>query len=136
MVETLDAPGARPHGRLTTVEVALYRWLHGENIRDHSYLLPSGEPKKLQALTDWSQPDLKDEIEWCVARARSLGLEVTVLDMTRRDLNFPVVRVIVPGMRHCWARLAPGRLYDVPVKLGWQKRALRESEMNPVAYFL
>jgi len=136
VVETLDRRGTKRHGRLTTVEVALERWLRGENIRTHSYLVPSGQPMRLQALTDWSQPDLKDEIDWCVERARSLGLEVLVLDLTRRDLNFPVARVIVPGMRHCWARLAPGRLYDVPVKLGWQKQALRETDLNPIAYFL
>ncbi len=136
LVETLDRRGNKHHGHLTTVEVALERWLRCENIRTHRYLVPSGEPKRLQALTDWSQPDLKDEIEWCVERARSLGLEVLVLDLTRGDLNFPVVRVIVPGMRHCWARLAPGRLYDVPVKLGWQKHALRETDLNPIAYFL
>jgi ribosomal protein S12 methylthiotransferase accessory factor len=136
VVETLDGRRARAHGRFTTVEAALYRWLQRENIKNHRYLMPFGEPKSLRSWTDWSQPDLKDEVEWCVARARRLGLEVFVLNMTRRDLNFPVVRVIVPGMRHFWARLAPGRLYDVPVKLGWQQRALRETELNPIAYFL
>jgi ribosomal protein S12 methylthiotransferase accessory factor len=56
--------------------------------------------------------------------------------MTLPDIGFPVARVIVPGMRHFWARLAPGRLYDVPVKMGWLPRPLREAELNPEAYFL
>jgi oxazoline/thiazoline synthase len=29
-----------------------------------------------------------------------------------------VVKVVVPGLRSFWARFAPGRLYDVPVRLG------------------
>jgi thiazole/oxazole-forming peptide maturase SagD family component len=135
LVDTLDERSARLHGRLTTVEAALRRW-QGEHIRNHRYLVGSGASKKLSDFPDWSTADLKEEIEWCIGRARSLGLEILVLDMTRRDLNFPVARVIVPGMRHCWARLAPGRLYDVPVKLGWQARALKETDLNPTAYFL
>jgi oxazoline/thiazoline synthase len=42
------------------------------------------------------------------------------------------VRVIVPGLRHFYRRFAPGRLYDVPVKLGWRDRPMLESEVNPV----
>jgi ribosomal protein S12 methylthiotransferase accessory factor len=59
-----------------------------------------------------------------------------VLDTTRDDIGFPTVRVAVPGMRHFWARLAPGRLYEVPVALGWLAAPLDESELNPVPFFL
>jgi ribosomal protein S12 methylthiotransferase accessory factor len=59
-----------------------------------------------------------------------------VLDQTRADIGLPVVKVIVPGLRHFWARYAPGRLYDVPVRLGWLDRPLREDELNPIAMFL
>jgi oxazoline/thiazoline synthase len=44
----------------------------------------------------------------------------------------PVARVIVPGLRHFYRRFAPGRLYDVPVKLGWIDRSVRESDLNPL----
>ena len=52
---------------------------------------------------------------------------------TRRapEIGLPVVKVIVPGLRHFWARFAPGRLYDVPVQLGWLPRPLAEEELNP-----
>jgi oxazoline/thiazoline synthase len=40
--------------------------------------------------------------------------------------------VIVPGLRHFYRRFAPGRLYDVPVKLGWRDRPLAEDELNPI----
>jgi len=40
--------------------------------------------------------------------------------------------VIVPGLRHFYRRFAPGRLYDVPVKLGLRDRPLSEDEFNPL----
>ena len=55
----------------------------------------------------------------CVRLARERDLEVLVLDQTRADVGIPVVKVIVPGMRHFWARFGPGRLYDVPAAMGW-----------------
>jgi ribosomal protein S12 methylthiotransferase accessory factor len=58
-----------------------------------------------------------------------------VLDQTRPDIGLAVVKVVVPGMRHFWARLAPGRLYEVPVRLGWLERPLDEDELNPIPIF-
>ena len=58
-----------------------------------------------------------------------------VLDQTRADIGLPVAKVVVPGMRHFWSRLAPGRLYDVPVKLGWLPKRLQEDELNPTPVF-
>jgi YcaO cyclodehydratase, ATP-ad Mg2+-binding len=60
------------------------------------------------------------------------GLDFLVLDQTRPDIQAPVARVIVPGLRHFHPRFASGRLYDVPVKLGLRKRPLREAELNPL----
>ena len=54
-----------------------------------------------------------------------------VLDQTRPDVEVPVVRVTVPGLRHFYRRFAPGRLYDVPVKLGLREQPLSEDELNP-----
>jgi len=71
---------------------------------------------------------------WPASRpARRRGLDVLVLDQTRPDLEIPVARVIVPGLRHLDRRFAPGRLYDVPVELGLRKRPLREAELNPLS---
>ena len=47
------------------------------------------------------------------------------------EIGLPVVKVIVPGLRHFWARFAPGRLYDVPVKLGWLPRAAGRRGVEP-----
>ncbi len=68
----------------------------------------------------------------CQALVESAGTEMLVHDLTRPDVGLPVVKVVVPGMRHFWPRFAPGRLYDVPVQMGWLDRALTEQELNPV----
>jgi hypothetical protein len=54
-----------------------------------------------------------------------------VLDQTRADIGVPVVKVVVPGLRHFYRRFAPGRLYDIPVKLGWRDRPVSEDALNP-----
>jgi ribosomal protein S12 methylthiotransferase accessory factor len=64
--------------------------------------------------------------------ARRAGLDFLVLDQTRPDIEVPVARVIVPGLRHFYRRFAPGRLFDVPVKLGWRDQPLPENELNPL----
>ncbi len=64
------------------------------------------------------------------------GLEVLVKDQTRPDIRLSVATVIVPGLRHFWHRFAPGRLFDVPVKLGWLDRPLTETDLNPIPCFL
>jgi ribosomal protein S12 methylthiotransferase accessory factor len=68
----------------------------------------------------------------CVELTKRQGLDFLVLDQTRPDIDVPVARVIVPGLRHFYRRFAPGRLYDVPVKLGWLDRPRAESELNPL----
>jgi ribosomal protein S12 methylthiotransferase accessory factor len=68
----------------------------------------------------------------CVRLAKHKGLDFLVLNQTRPDIDVPVVRVIVPGMRHFYRRFAPGRLYDVPIKLGLRDRPLLERELNPL----
>lgn len=75
--------------------------------------------------------DLRDDIRDCVARAERAGLETLVLDQTQPDVGLCVVKVVVPGLRHFWRRLGPGRLYDVPVRMGWLSRPHEEGELNP-----
>jgi len=74
--------------------------------------------------------DIRDAVEACVALAERCGLDTFVLDQTREDVGLPVVRVIVPGLRHFWPRLGPGRLYTVPVDLAWLQAPKSEHELN------
>jgi ribosomal protein S12 methylthiotransferase accessory factor len=76
--------------------------------------------------------DKREQVMACVELAKRQGLDFLVLDQTRPDIEVPVVRVIVPGLRHFYRRFAPGRLYDIPVKLGWRDRPMLESEVNPM----
>jgi ribosomal protein S12 methylthiotransferase accessory factor len=64
--------------------------------------------------------------------AKREGLDFLVLNQTRPDIDVPVVRVVVPGLRHFYRRFAAGRLYDVPVKLGLRDRPLSEDDLNPL----
>ena len=80
--------------------------------------------------------DLRADVTDCVARAARLGMETLVLDQTRLDVGLNVVKVTVPGLRHMWPRLGPGRLYEVPVRLGWRSEPLDEAALNPVPLYL
>jgi oxazoline/thiazoline synthase len=124
-----------PGTRASIVEHAIDRWIREATLGEHPYLVPENARSQSE-FADLSTPDIRQDISFCLARARDLGLEVLALDMTRPELGFPVARVIVPGMRPWWGRFAQGRLYDVPVKMGWRGSRLRESELNPTAYFL
>ena len=135
MVEAAGEGLGPAHGRLTMVEAALRRWLRRANLNELPHLQGSGT-RRLSSLVDQGLTDVRAEVDLCVKIAASKGLEVLVLNMTRPDLGFPVVRVIVPGLRHFWARHGPGRLYDVPVEMGWRDGPLKERELNPTAYFL
>jgi ribosomal protein S12 methylthiotransferase accessory factor len=92
---------------------------------------PAVAPKSSIDFLNWSSDDLREDVMTGVKLAQKRGLEVLVLDQTRPDVGLPVVKVIVPGMRHFWARFGPGRLYDVPVMMGWLEKPLTEEQLNP-----
>jgi ribosomal protein S12 methylthiotransferase accessory factor len=75
-------------------------------------------------------------LQGLIGKLAERGHEVLVLDQTRPDVGLPVVKMVVPGLRHFWARFAPGRLYDVPVQMGQLKTPLAEADLNPVPMFL
>ena len=100
---------------------------------DHSYLAPSGNRLvRPNFSSKFGRLDKREQVMACVRLAKRQGLDFLVLDQTRPDIEAPVVRVIVPGLRHFYRRFAPGRLYDVPVKLGLRDRPLSEDDLNPL----
>lgn len=112
-------------------------WWKNATIMNQPYLLPDSRAK-LKRLEDYPQlasDDLMEDVKSCVAIAAQAGLETLVLDQTRPDIGMHVCRVVVPGLRHFWRRLGSGRLYDVPVKLGWLDTATLEEELNPYSIF-
>ena len=128
----LPRPG-RSDGRPRIDDPLALWWWQTARLADCPWLAPAAdEPAKRGS--DYPQvesSDTRDDVEYCRALVEAGGMEFLVLDQTRPDIGMPVVRVIVPGMRHFWARFAPGRLYDVPVGLGRRARPLAEADLNP-----
>jgi oxazoline/thiazoline synthase len=113
------------------------RWLKEATVKNQPFLRPAEGPLRTAAdFVDRSTRDVRDDLLVSIEALRGRGLEMIVLDHTRPDIGFPVARVVVPGLRHFWARHAPGRLYDVPVELGWLDRPLHETDLNPISFFL
>jgi oxazoline/thiazoline synthase len=102
-------------------------------LHEHPYLTPSGKTAAaLEPGSKFGRLDTRGQVTACVNLVKRAGLDFLVLDQTRPDIAVPVVRVIVPGLRHFYRRFAPGRLYDVPVKLGWRNEPISENELNPL----
>jgi ribosomal protein S12 methylthiotransferase accessory factor len=112
-------------------------WLETATTANQPYLLPAeGAHRTAVSYPQTWTDDVASDVSACQGLVERAGMEMLVLDQTRPEVGLPVVKVVVPGMRHFWARLAPGRLYDVPVQLGWLSRPLPEDELNPIAMFL
>ncbi|WP_213775412.1 TOMM precursor leader peptide-binding protein [Bradyrhizobium sp. dw_78] len=98
---------------------------------DYPFLIPNNAVK-IPAASDFGPLDhTRNQVLACVEIARRAGLDFLVLNQTRPDVEVPVVRVIVPGLRHFYRRFGPGRLYDIPVKLGLRDQPIPESELTP-----
>lgn len=126
-------PAGQPDGTYLYSDHAAIDWWRTATFECNRYLLPDGSrPATTRAsLIDRSSGDLRDDITRCVEAAARVGIDFYALDQTRPDIGLDVVRVVAPGLRHFWPRYAPGRLYDLPVKLGWVPAALREEDLNP-----
>jgi bacteriocin biosynthesis cyclodehydratase domain-containing protein len=112
-------------------------WLTKATTSNQPYLLPNPDlpAKRYEQYARLYTDDIKEDVEVCVALAAAAGLETLVLEQTRPDIGMAVCKVIVPGMRHFWRRLGPGRLYDVPLKEGWLQRPIAEADLNPFSIF-
>jgi oxazoline/thiazoline synthase len=133
--QSLAAVTARPTDNESYLydDPAAIAWWKTAKLKNESYLQPAaGSPLRLrgQYCQSWSQ-DLLTDVMSCVKIVGEKRLEVLVLDQTRPDTGLNVVKVFVPGLRHFWPRFARGRLYEVPVSMGWLAKPLTEDELNP-----
>ncbi|NDJ53228.1 MAG: TOMM precursor leader peptide-binding protein [Chloroflexi bacterium] len=112
-------------------------WMRTATIDEQFYLKPNPDlpVRRYQDFPKRWTADLRDDVQMCVDILREADLETFVLDQTRPDIGLNVVKCIVPGLCHFWARFAPGRLYDVPVNLGWLETATLEEDLNPIPMF-
>jgi thiazole/oxazole-forming peptide maturase SagD family component len=113
------------HGEsdLTIEARALLSWWRSARLVDHPNFAGTGPIAPKSAHEPIS-------LQSCLEICRQHSLEFLALDLTRASTGIPVVRVLVPGLRPKWARFAPGRLYEVPVQLGWRQSPAAPSELN------
>jgi bacteriocin biosynthesis cyclodehydratase domain-containing protein len=115
------------------------RWYAQATVANQPYLAPRPDtPARRRADYRTHDPhlDLRDAVVHCVEMVHARGFDTLVQNYTRPDVGLAVARVIIPGLRHFWARFAPGRLYEVPVELGLLDKPRSEAELNPVPLFV
>ncbi|HAA15663.1 MAG TPA: hypothetical protein DCE41_29715 [Cytophagales bacterium] len=108
-----------------------------DEIKADTYLYPKMEAEV--ALGDMPNPVLptiKESINYIVNKADQLKLEVLVHDYSRPDMYLKTARIMVPGMCHIFPYFGAKRLYEVPVKMGWQEMAKDEESLNPQALLI
>ena len=130
--------GTADFGQFAAHDPDSVRWWREATVASQPYLLPdpTATPRTPASYGYTPYTDILDEITLIQRRIEDLGMHVLVLDQTRPDIGLPVVKVIVPGLRHFWARFAPGRLYDVPVALGRLATPTAYDDLNPLPMFL
>jgi oxazoline/thiazoline synthase len=112
-------------------------WWRTATLSNQPYLAPDLSPPRTPAHFDANPVmDAGKAVAILQAKLETLGHEVLVLNQSRPEIGLPVVKAIVPGMRHFWARFAPGRLYDVPIRMGLLEKPTAEIDLNPTAMFL
>ncbi len=126
------------HGKLVVEDPEVLNWLRTATLANQPYCAadPARPTKHFGEYPLQHSGDFLQDIAHCRRIVESQGMEMLVLDQTRADVGLPAVKVVVPGLRHFWARFAPGRLYDVPVRMGWLAKPLRENELNPIPIFI
>lgn len=109
------------------------QWWKMATLENQSYLVPdkSITTKVCADYLQFQRDDLLEDVMTCQQIVKTNGMEMLVLDQTRPDIGLKVVKVMVPGMRHWWKRLGSGRLYEVPIKMGWLKEPFLEHQLNP-----
>jgi ribosomal protein S12 methylthiotransferase accessory factor len=126
-----------PDDDYDAVDKDAVRWWREATTGNQPYLTPADDTTARRP-ADYApvDDDPLAQLEDIRARLEERGLELLVLDQTRPDIGVSVVKVLVPGLRHFWARYAPGRLFDVPVQLGRLAERTPYNELNPVPMFL
>ncbi|HSF75425.1 MAG TPA: TOMM precursor leader peptide-binding protein [Microcoleus sp.] len=122
----------------SSAEPLALNWWQTATLQNQPYLVPD-KSSRTKVYSDYAQnwsDDLLEDIKRCQQIVEQKGMEMLVIDQTRPDIGLKVVKVIVPRMRHFWKRLGAGRLYDVPVQMGWLNEPISEDNLNPIPMWL
>ena len=120
------------------IDFIVQQWLFNEIIADHDYLVANEaiDPKLLESMNSEIHFDyIEEELSWLLSTFEAKGFDVFGANFTAETIGFPVAKVFIPGMRHFWPRFAPGRLFEVPVELGYLDQATSESDLNEIGFF-
>lgn len=135
LVLETEAAKSRDGRKAASSDDTMLDWIENKSLTTEPYCVPDGDVR-LDAYVRPEITDLKQAVERCMRAVSDKGLDMIVLDHSRPEIDFATARVVVPGMRHFWARFREGRLYQAPVEMGWLARPLAEDELNPIAFFL
>jgi oxazoline/thiazoline synthase len=80
---------------------------------------------------DYDERPEAPSVRRCAQAAAAVDAEVLVRDCTRADIQVPCVKVVVPELRSVAPRFGPGRLFGVPVGMGWLDVPHEASRLNP-----
>lgn len=112
------------------LEQSVARWLSEVHVDRCPQLKPD---RGLSTLPEvMRQPDDSDAItlrQQLVERLAKNGVDCYCVDLTDPDYGVPAVRCIAPRLRNIQPCFAPGRLFDVPLALGWSKTPTSETSM-------
>ncbi|MFT4656496.1 MAG: bacteriocin biosynthesis cyclodehydratase domain-containing protein [Minisyncoccia bacterium] len=112
-------------------------WWTNSTVESETYVVadPNLAPVDVSRYSGLSSDDLAVDVRTCVDLLATAGHDVIVLDQTRPDIELSVAKVMIPGLRHFWRRLGPGRLYTAPVAMGRASQPPGEASMNPRSVF-
>ena len=111
------------------------QWLRTETIENHPHLRGKNESTSCRNFKKKKFEYIEEELEYILNQFNNKGMAVYGVNMTAKTIGFPVVKMLVPGMRHFWPRLGEGRLYEVPVTLGYLNTPKKEEELNKMGFF-
>ncbi|MER9432041.1 YcaO-like family protein [Mesorhizobium sp. M0408] len=97
-------------------------WAATAPLAVNEHLCPSGEPRAATGTLTLDQG---------LAKLKTNAIDVSVVNLSGAEIGTTVVRVLAPSLRPIWPRFASGRLFDVPVRMGWRNNVILERDLNP-----
>jgi ribosomal protein S12 methylthiotransferase accessory factor len=110
-------------------------WLDSATIAEEAHFVPTHVVHRYRDKSGEAIFDPSFSVSRCIESCKRHGLDLFLVDMTRPGIDVPVVRVVVPGLLHFWARFGNRRLFEAPVRLGWRATPSEEGGLNPRPLF-
>jgi oxazoline/thiazoline synthase len=113
--------------------LTLKQWWRTVDVRSEPWLLPSSDGNTDLA-PRLSPIDASASVDQLIDHLERAGFQVLMVKQTRSPWEVPSVKIFVPGLRPPWPRFGPGRLFHVPVEMGWCPQP-QEDSFNAKAFF-